>query len=100
MSPDEIQRTMQFLLGQQAQVAADFEKLTAKTDRIADAIVGLTGIVGRVASQQEHTDQQLRETNLQVKALGDHLKTVESHLDMVIEMFERHLREDHGRRPS
>jgi hypothetical protein len=72
MSPEEMQRTMQFLLAQQAHFAADFGKLTANTDRIADAIIGLTGIVGRIADQQERlgdqlarqqerTDQQIRE---------------------------------------
>ena len=100
MSPEEMQRTMQFLLAQQAHFAADFEKLTAKTDRMADAIIGLTGIVGRVADQQERTDQQIRETNVRVDELGEYIKTVEAHLNVVIEMFERHLREDHGQRPS
>jgi hypothetical protein len=104
MSPDEMQRTMQFLLTQQAQFAADFERLTAKTDRMADAIVGLTGIVGRIADQQERTDQQIREmearTNTGFAELREYIKMVESHLNVVIEMFERHLREDHGHRPS
>jgi hypothetical protein len=121
MSPEEMQRTMQFLLAQQAQFAADFEKLTVKTEGMTDAIIGLTGIVGRLADQQEHTtgivgriaeqqdktDEQIRETNTQIREthtrvdeLGQYIKTVESHLNVVIEMFERHLREDHGRRPS
>jgi hypothetical protein len=97
MSPDEMQRTMQFLLSQQAQFAADLsahearfhadlEKLTAKTDRLVDALHGLTGIVGNLASQQERTDEQLRDTNKRVGELA--------------RMFERHLREDHGQRPS
>ena len=107
MSPEEMQRTMQFLLAQQANFAADFERLTAKTDRMADGIIGLTGIVGRIADQQERiadqqerTDQQIRETNTRVDELGEYIKTVGSHLNVVIEMFERHLREDHGQRPS
>ena len=107
MSPEEMQRTMQFLLAQQAQFAADFEKLTAKTDRMADAVIGLTGVVGRIADQQERlgerqerTDQQIRETNARVDKLGEYIKTVEAHLNVVIEMFERHLRDDHGQRPS
>jgi hypothetical protein len=100
MSPEDMHRTMQFLLSHQAQFAADssrvdarLEKLTGKTDQLVDALFGLTGIVGNLASQQGRTDQQLRE-------LGDHIKTVESHLDVVIQMFERHLREGHGHRPS
>jgi len=114
MSPEEIERTVQFLLHQQAKFAADFDKQSAKTDRmteailglastvgrvtddvgqlagrvagVADGLIGLTGIVGRVterleqlAKAQQLTDQQLKETN---------------------KLFERHLREDHGHRPS
>jgi len=135
MSPEDMQRTMQFLLNQQAQFAADMsrvdarlEKLTGKTDQLVDALFGLTGIVGNLATQQERTDQQLRDTNArlgeltgvvgnlatqqertnqqlrdtnaQLGELSDHVKTVESHLDLLIQTFERHLREEHGRRPS
>ncbi len=107
MSPEAIERTMQFLLQQQAQFAADFEKLSGKTDRIADGLIGLTGIVGRltenvgqIATAQRLTDQQLKETDRQLKETDEYIKTVESHLNVVIQMFERHLREDHGRQPS
>ena len=97
MSPEEIERTVQFLLHQQAQFAADFEKLSAslsaKTDQLADGLIGLTSIVGRVADSvgqlavaQQRTDRQLRETDRQ--------------LQETIRMFERHLRENHGRPPS
>ena len=86
MSPDEIERTMQFLLRQQAQFAADMarveaellrfetnlEKLSAKTDNIADGLIGLTGVVGQLTSN--------------VWRLSD--------------MFERHLREQYGHAPS
>jgi hypothetical protein len=61
MSPDEIHRMMQFLLNQQPQFEAnlakgherfeaEMEKLSAKTDRLADQLVGLTGIVAGVTS--------------------------------------------------
>ena len=90
MSPDEIQRMMQFLLTQQAQFAADFERLTSKTGTVTDAVLSLTGIVGRIAERQEEGFAELRE----------YIKAVESHLNVVIEIFERHLREDHGQRPS
>ena len=142
MSPEEMHRTMQFLLAQQAKFAADFDKLTITTDRMTDAIIGLTGIVGRLADHQERTESvvgrladqqeyvigivtriadqqnrtdeqiretnaqlgetnaQLRETNTRVDEVGQYIKTVEAHLNAVIEMFERHLRDDHGQRPS
>jgi ABC-type transporter Mla subunit MlaD len=107
MSPEEIERTMQFLLNQQAQFAADFANLTAKTDRMADAIIGLTGIVGSVIEQvnrladshaklaaaQQQTDEQLRTTDEQLKA-------TDARLDALIELFERQLREKNEPPPS
>jgi hypothetical protein len=97
MSPEEIQRTVQFLLHQQAQFAVDcaasqarfdarIEKLSAKTDQVADGLIGLTAIVGHVVDG--------------VSQIADAQKRTESHLNVVIQMFERHLREDHGHRPS
>jgi hypothetical protein len=107
MSPEEIERTMQFLLRQQAQFAADFERLSAKTDRMMEGIIGLTAIVGHLhAAQQrndeqfQRTDEQFKRTDTRLNELGEYIKTVESHLNVVIEMFERHLRDDHGHRPS
>lgn len=83
MSPDEIERTVQFVLHRQAQFAADFEKLSATTDRIADGVIGLTSVVGRLAVAQDRTDQQLNETKTQIRDLGEYIKTVESHLKTV-----------------
>jgi hypothetical protein len=111
MSPEDMERTMQFLLNQQAQFAADFERLSGKTDRIADGLIGLTGIVGRAADQivqlaaaqaaaQAETDRQLKELREEDRRLADYIQSVEAHLNIVVDMFERHLREDHGRRPS
>ena len=121
MSPDERDRMMQFLLTQQTQFAADLAKsqersdaemakLSAKTDRIADGLIGLTGIVGTVvrtmgdlATAQTRTEEQLRQTDARLREsdarLTTHIDRVESHLNVVIDMFERHLREDHGHPP-
>ena len=107
MSPEEIERTVQFLLHQQAQFAEDFEKFSAKTDRMTEGIVGLSVIVGHLHTAQQRTDEQFkrtdeqfRRTDTRLNELGEYIKTVESHLNVLIEMFERHLRDDHGHRPS
>ena len=108
MSPEEMHRMMQFLLNQQAQFEANFaksqeqfdarmEKLSAKTDRITDGLIGLTSIVGQLASAQQRTDEQLRQTAAALEQSG---ARTESHLNVVIAMFERHLREDHGHPPA
>jgi len=108
MSPEEMQRTMQFLLHQQARFDTQFEQLSGKVDRMADGLVGLTGIVGRLAATVDHFaaehDRQLRETREHLEAadadLRSYIRDVESHLSLLIDMFERHLREDHGSKPS
>ncbi len=104
MSPEEIERTVQFLLQQQAQFAADIARLSTKTDLIAEGLIGLTGIVGRIgdhverlAEAQARTDEQLRETDQRLSA---NFERADAHLNVVIDMFERHLREDHGHDPS
>ena len=64
MSPDEMQRMMQFLLNQQAQFAADCAKSQERFDaglgKLSDGLIGLTHIVGQIASAQQRTDEQLR----------------------------------------
>jgi hypothetical protein len=106
MSPDEIERTIQFILQQQAQFVVDIDKLSSKTDRMTDGLIGLTAIVGRLATSQALTDQQLRATAEQLKVTAEEgratdkrLRATDERLNLVIDMFERHLREDHGSAP-
>jgi chromosome segregation ATPase len=111
MSPEEIERTMQFLLQQQAQFAADSARndarwaelrneLTEKTRQLTDAVLGLTSVVGMLAASQLATDRQLQTVDQQLHTVDKQLQTTESHLDDLIRLFERHLREDHGAQPS
>lgn len=99
------------LSGNVEPLSANVQGLSGKTDRIADGLIGLTSIVGQRASAQERTDVQLRATSRQLEETGKrleetdagltgHIRAVESHLDQLITMFERHLGEDHGPRPS
>ena len=109
MSPEDMQRAMQFLLSQQAQFAADLarhreqfdadmEKISAKTDLIADGLVGLTAIVGQVAAAQLRTDEQLHELREADIRLTKRIEQVNSHLNVVIDMFERPARRSPRRR--
>ena len=106
MSPEEIERTVQFLLNQQAQFAADFaasqtrqeaieaivERLSNKTDRIAEGLIGLTSIVGQLAATQQLTAEEVRTT-------GEQQKETDRLLRQLIRTFEQHLRDDHGQTP-
>ena len=88
MSPEEMQRAMQFLLSQQAQFAADiakvaearaaddvrwnerFQQLSGKTDQIAVGLIGLTGIVGQLAAAQQRTDKRMDDVGEYIKDRG------------------------------
>ena len=97
MSPEEVQRMMQFLLRQQAQFAADFSKhqedFAKHRAQITDGLVGLTAIVGQVAAAQLRNEVEIRE-------LREGMRETDARLNVVISMFERHLRDDHGQAPS
>ena len=60
MSPEEMQRTMQFLLAHEAQFAADFERLSIKVDRLADKVDGLTDKVAGVSDAVAPADHGCR----------------------------------------
>ena len=82
MSPDEIQRTMQFLLNQQAKFAVDLERLSErddrlseKTERIADSMIVVTSVLGQLITEGRTTSQRI---------------------DRLHDVFVQHLRRDHG----
>jgi methyl-accepting chemotaxis protein len=128
MSPEEMQRTMQFLLAAQAQFAADFERLSLKVDHLSDkvadvteAVAGLTSIAGHtlaalgnltgsvermsgsvdglVGTVQRLVDAQGR-SDARLSELAEQGKATDARLSALIDLFERHLREDHPPRPS
>jgi uncharacterized phage infection (PIP) family protein YhgE len=110
MSPDDMQRTMQFLLDHQAKFAVDldrmterfdrlserFEQLVDKTERIADGVIGLTAVVGQLTTaEQQLTSSQLNLTSSQ-QQLADAQQATNQRVDRLYEVFVQHLRRDHG----
>ena len=75
MSPDEMQRTMQFLVDHHAKFAVDLDKLEEKTQRIADSMIVVTSALGQLVTAQEATNQRV---------------------DRLYDVFVQHLRRDHG----
>src|SRR5439155_17436193 len=80
MSPDEFERTLNFLLQNQAKfdaslarVDAQLEKLAEKTDRIADGVIGLTTIVGDLTQRVRENAEHTRETDAKLDRVGDYI---------------------------
>ena len=91
---------MQFLLNQQAQFAADHAKSQERLDRVEDVLLTTVGTIGRMADQQDQRYAELTaaqaRTDEQLKRLEEASERTGERLDIVVTMFERHLREDHG----
>lgn len=104
MSPEEMQRAMQFLVNQQAASEARFDalmgQLSQRTDQVAQGLIGLTAIVGQVVDSVSTIAEAQKRTDEQLRQLATDHRATESHLNVVVEMFARHLREDHDQRPS
>jgi hypothetical protein len=121
MSPEEIQRTMQFLITHQAQFAADFERLSIKVDGLTDKVAGVADAVARLTTVAGHTlaavgdlvgtaerqggnmerlIEAQRRTDARLIELAEQGKETDARLGALIDLFERHLREDHPPRPS
>lgn len=111
MSPEELDRKLQFLVEHaarsQARFDADMQRLTVKTDRIADTVAQITRmlgttveIMGQLPASHELSERQLRETWEQLRETDRQLRRSDERLNAFPGAFERHLRDEHGHRPS
>ena len=59
MTPDEMERTIQFVVSQQAQFVSDLQSMRQEADRrhgqVMEGIVGLTSVVGHSSRRERHT---------------------------------------------
>lgn len=82
MSPEEVERTMQFLLHSQAQFEANFARLSEKTDRIADGLLGLTALANQ-------TERKVAELTAGLGAVRDGLVGLTGIVGRIEERAER-----------
>ena len=80
MTNEEMERTLQFFIDQQAQFAADIQqsrelqssfqeiviKLQNQLSRLTDSTLTMVGMMGRLAEVQEKTEELLRATDMKV----------------------------------
>lgn len=58
MSEEEMQRKMEFIVNQQAQFAADIQRLQESHVRLTDAVTTVVGMVGKLAESHERMAQE------------------------------------------
>ncbi len=102
MENQEIQRTIQFIINQQAQFTTDIQQLRevqkeqqGQIRQLADAVIAVTGLMGRVAKAQEEVARQ------QVESARRH-DELEERFNSFVAFMEKYLsdRGDGHQKPS
>ena len=98
MNNEEMQRNMEFIVSQQAQFAADIQKLgeahveaEARMTRIEGSVVAIVDLVGKLARSQDRTDSQLAELAAAQKRTDEALAETNERLNSFINFVERYI---------
>ena len=98
MTNEEMQKTMQFILEQQAQFAVNMQKLEesqtkaeARITQIEGAIVSVVDIIGRLTTAQERLTVAQAHTDAKVAELAEAQKQTDERLNALINIVERYL---------
>ncbi len=113
MTPEEMQRTMEFLLAQQARFDTRLEKLFESHERLERSVmelresvgglheshVALTSSVLRVVGLVEELAKAQMATDGRLKATDERLRATDERLNVLINVVEKHITgPDHRRR--
>jgi len=104
MTDEEMRRTMQFILEQQAQFTADMlqmreehAKFAAETrqnlGRLGEAVLAITGIVGRLGDSQVRLERAQELTEKRVAELAEAQLRTDERLNAFIGVVERYINE-------
>lgn len=103
MNNDEMHSTMQFIVEQQAQFAANIQKLQEEQlraderfARLEDSIERTVNLVTAIAHAQAQTEVNLARTDERLNNLVSAQAQTDERLNNLITMFERHLQENHN----
>jgi ABC-type transporter Mla subunit MlaD len=77
MTNGQVERTMRFILEQQAQLTATVGRLSEKVDRTADSVNALLAVAEIHEQEIRQTDERMRQTDERLNAL---INTVERHI--------------------
>lgn len=93
MTPEEMEKAMQFIIEQQAQFAADIQKLTEKQSLLSDATIGNTGMIGRILQVLDRiTEEHVKLARAQTELVEAQAQT-DSRLNTFIVTVERYISE-------
>jgi copper oxidase (laccase) domain-containing protein len=104
MTPEEIERTMQFILQQQAKFSVDNDKINETIDRInetlakhSEALVGLIGLHGKVIQTLDRVAELQQGHATKIAELAEAGKRTDERLDALITTVEKYIAGRNGR---
>jgi hypothetical protein len=105
MTPQEIERNIEFIIEQQAKFSADNERINATLDKHNEAIVGLLQVSRTLIDHANATNAQIAELREEIarmqKANEERSRQTDERLNVLINVVEKHITgPDHGGRPA
>ena len=97
MTYEEMQKTMQFILEQQAQFTVDIQQLKESQVKTDETVGQLTGVVAHLAAETRAGFQELRGS---ISALVDAQIRNEENIKNLTAVVDRHFRERNGQEGS
>jgi prefoldin subunit 5 len=101
MTPEEMERNIEFIVEQQAKFYADIQKINETLAKHNEAIVGLLQISRTLLDHHTAVDAQMTEIRTEMKELARSQKSTDQRLTVLIDVIEKHISgHDHGKPSS
>jgi hypothetical protein len=107
MTPEEMERNIEFIIEHQANFSVNLDKTNAAIDRINEtlakhneAIVGLLQISRTSLDHHTAAEAQMAEIRTEMKEIARAQKGTDQRLNVLIDVLERHVSGHDHRRPS
>ena len=117
MTPDEMARTIQFVVSQQAQFVSDLQSMRQEADRrhghVMEGIVGLTSVVGHLARHMTQLTERVDRLTERVDRLAERVdrlaerhealaqaqQETEARLQTLMDVVDKYFRDRNNGRP-
>jgi two-component sensor histidine kinase len=103
MTPDEMERTIQFVVSQQAQFVSGLQGMRQEADRrhghLMEGIVGLTSVVGHLARHMTQLTERVDRLAESHEALAQAQQETEARLQTLMDVVDKYFRDRNNGRP-
>lgn len=100
MTNEELQKVMEFIVEQQAQMVVNQEKAEERITRLENAQIQTEGKMGELAESQARMSKMQEHMNEVVAVMAEAQIRTDERLDMFINMLERYISEGRNGKPE